>query len=162
MTDHTQRDLIVDAHYRANVDRLMKRIGVRVGNPTDARDIVQSGYELALRYFGSLEKPSHFNTWFEVVLGNAKKKFMNDRRSAGLTSTMWDYWNSPPPEPLALAALAMIDDRPDNERRILTLRFVMGYSERADIPDMVPETEKQVRRIVAKFKKQMNELDKKE
>ena len=80
---------------------------------------------------------------------------MEDSRAAGLTSCMWDMWEIPPPEPLALEALSLIDSKPENVRRILTLHFVMGYKERSEVPDMVPETEKQVRLIVAKFKKEI-------
>ena len=158
MTNHTQRDLIVEAHYRSNVDRLIKKLGFEIGSNADACDVVHAGYERALRYFSV--SVGDFNPWFNMVLQNAKKDFMEDSRAAGLTSVMWDMWSDLPPEPLALEARDLIDSKPENVRYILTLHFVMGYRERSEVPDMVPETEKQVRRIVAKFKKEMNKLAK--
>tara|TARA_R110000796_G_scaffold21206_2_gene62483 strand:+ start:702 stop:1184 length:483 start_codon:yes stop_codon:yes gene_type:complete len=154
MTDHTHRDLIVEEHYKSNIDRLIKRFSFKLGNYADACDVVHMAYELSMRYYGG-RRGSDFDPWFNQILKNAKSKFVNEKRAAGLTSCMWDMWEIPPPEPLALEALSLIDSKPENVRRILTLHFVMGYKERSEVPDMVPETEKQVRLIVAKFKKEI-------
>lgn len=160
MTDYTERDRVVEAHYRANAKRIRDTLGRKIGNFSDANDITQMAYELALKYYRTLENETHFNKWFLVILKNARSKFMNQRRAAGLTSTMWDHWGAPEPEPLALEAQHQIDSKPDNERHILTLHFIMGYHERTEIPDMVPETEWEVRKIIAEFREEMRAVAK--
>jgi DNA-directed RNA polymerase specialized sigma24 family protein len=156
MTDYTERNEIVEAHYRANVRRLFMRLKFKKGGTQDAYDIVHSAYELALRYYPTMR--DEFNPWFNMILENAERKFDNDKRAAGLTSGMWDMWGEVPPDPLAIEAKEMIKLRPDNERTILTLHFLMGYNEQVEVPDMVPETVWQVRMIVAKFKRDMAKL----
>ena len=156
MTDHIERNEVVAEHYRANIDRLVVKMRRRTGCIQDAFDIVQSAYELALRYYPTMR--DEFNPWFNMILCNAEKKFEKDRRAAGLTSVMRDMWGEVPPDPFALEVRDHIKARPDNERNILTLHFIMGYQERAEVPDMVPETEKQVRLIIAKFKREMTQL----
>ena len=100
MTDHTERDIVIEDHFRRNSSRLVKNLSVKCKGWFNAEDSVHNAYERALRYWDSYEPDMGFDKWFEAVLRNA----------------------------------------------------VSATSTRSEIPCLVPETEKQVRRIVEDFK----------
>src|SRR5687767_5284783 len=66
------RNDILDKHFRKNYNRLVAKYAQKYGHH-NAEDIVQSGYERALRWFNFDPKQSSFNTWFEKVTDQAKR-----------------------------------------------------------------------------------------
>lgn len=68
---------IIEKYYKANFDKLVKRMSFRAGTVQDAEDIVQDAFERAIKYKESFEIGLPFNHWFQRILNNALKQHKN-------------------------------------------------------------------------------------
>ena len=155
MTDHTERDIVIEDHFRRNSSRLVKNLSVKCKGLFNAEDSVHNAYERALRYWDSYEPDMGFDKWFEAVLRNAVSATMNEAIKMGGTTDQIEHYADETTARWSEKSeqiIDMIKDKQFNERNILMLKFVHMYSTRSEIPCLVPETEKQVRRIVEDFK----------
>ena len=74
---------IIQQHYEANFDRLVKTYSFRSGTQWDAEDIVQEAYANALKYFHSFDG-TDFNKWFSGIIRNTFKDYM--RKAQGFST----------------------------------------------------------------------------
>lgn len=71
---------LIEDHYKAHKDRIVKRYTRFAGSLEASEDIVQEAYYRALRYFDTYDKSSKFETWFSRILKNALNHYKNVER----------------------------------------------------------------------------------
>src|SRR5574341_450857 len=75
---------LIEEHYRAYANILVKRLSNKMGSRYEAEDVVQETYVRACQYWQSYDKELKFNSWINGILGNCIKAKMNDIRHHGM------------------------------------------------------------------------------
>lgn len=157
---------VVNSHYRENYSLLVKRMYRRLNSLEDAEDVVQEAFTRALQYYPSYDskKCKRFENWFNVVLSNVYKKFVNEKRLAGLSKSLEDATDEL--EPVIVDHFRCITkkeikrlmgDKPNDVREILSLHLMYGYAP-SEISLLVSSNTRRVNNVLYNFSQELKEL----
>lgn len=157
---------LIQLYYQENYKPLVKKMYSRFGSVEDAEDIVQEAFSRAIKYYPSFdpEKCKQFENWFNSILKNVAKKFMNDKKLGGLSKPLDDATDEI--EPVIVDYLRsvtskelykFIKDRSEEDRHILRLNIIYGYTP-SEIEILTPYTNRKIRDTLYKFSVDMQEL----
>lgn len=157
-----KRNAKVEAYYRANYNKLVKKVSGRCDTPENAEDIVQNAFVNAITYWGSYDpRIKDFDTWFGVILNNALKRYMKDARRFGTTDEFDEELHegvemSHLGEELIKKVQGEIAKKNKSNQEVLSLYFVSGYKP-ADIVEVLDVPIKTVKQCVLRFKNEVSE-----
>jgi len=152
---------LIEAHYKDNHKRLMKRMGFRVGEEWSGQDVVQTAYERALKYHRSFNGED-FDRWFNTIVNNTLREYKNIQK--GHTTVEYDDEGEGDGTPCSMypgrviaQIYELIDTKSPVQSEILMLYFHQEYSPR-DISLMTPYKYKMVHQIILRFRNELKEL----
>ena len=152
---------MIEEHYKTHFKRLVKKYTRPAGTEWDAEDVVQTAYERAMKYHvpGVIED---FDAWFAVLLRNALIDHLNKGR--GLSQDEFDEFDHEAVPTIGHHVLVqtletLIGVEPEDNRPILELHFLKGYSAREIYEHnkfSYPNTRKIIQRFRDKLKKEIS------
>lgn len=154
---------VIEDHYKANKNAIIKNISFRAGSTQDAEDIVQEAYCRALTYIHAFNPNEfEFNRWFSRLFSNVWKDAISDKYMRGKPEEIdeKDYvcykFESNAPQLMELVCDAILQVENPDHREVLTLYLLYGYKLRevAEIVDMRSGT---VNQILFRFKEDLKE-----
>ncbi len=146
---------LIDEHYRQYRLLWIKKLVKRVGNVSNAKDIVQEGYYRACLYWTSFDTIQSFYAWMYTILNNATKDFYHAQYLNGMKFDQKVAHSIDPIIHVELKeTLAAIERQCDNLRRVLWLTLILGYSS-IEAAHIVPETANTIRKMVERFRKEI-------
>jgi RNA polymerase sigma factor (sigma-70 family) len=150
----------IEAHYRDNFQKLVKKWGFRTGSVQGGEDVVQTAYERAIRYRGSCD-PARFGQWFNMLLINA---FRDYRALENGYSSLEDLEHeeeiaecSSFPEHILREIYELIDTKSVDQIQVLTMHFKYGYSA-LDISKQTDFSYAKCHQIIQRFRNEIKEL----
>lgn len=153
---------VIEKHYIANRDRLIKRVSFRIGgNFHGAEDIVQTAYERAIRYRYSFDGDL-FDKWFSTILNNSLREYQNiERGYTQVDEDVEEEAESPscPHFPLHIMreVFELIDTKSEIQMEVLTLYFRYEYSA-IDISRITAIPYGTAHQIIQRFRNELKEL----
>ncbi len=155
------RDETIEKHYRANYDKLVKRVINRVPNRSEAiaEECVQEAYYLAFKYFHTYNPNiKDFNSWFNTILNNATRLCKLKERVGAYAidiEGMKDDLVVPEIDKDQVAiVLKGINESKERDREILTLFFVHGLKPQ-DVAEYTGKGRSNVRQIIFQFRRRL-------
>lgn len=150
---------LIEEHYRANYNRLIKRMSFRAKTLWAAEDIVQTAYERAIRY-KDVATVREFPRWFSIILENSFIDYMNVER--GYSPLPEDYDEVVPEEfgkyrDVMREIFELIETKSVAQVEVLTLFFRYKYSAK-HISEITPYSHDMIRKIISRFKKELETL----
>lgn len=152
---------LIEEHYRANFNKLVKLMTFRSGTEWDAQDIVQEAYARAIEYYGSFNN-TDFNRWFRTVLNNSLRAHKNDEKGyssalsfdeeddEGIPCSQYnEQINAEIDELIQTKSLAQIE--------VLTLHFQKGYPA-IDISKVTDHGLWAIHKMISRFRDELKEL----
>lgn len=152
---------VIEAHYKENYQRLLKRLTFRCGTQWDAEDVIQETYARCLKYF----KPAYvknFNNWFTSILNNAIRDHKAAERGTIIISFEEEEVEGLPcthyPDRVVAEITALINRKPAHQAEVLRLYFLQGYAAK-DIGQIVENVSyAAAHQMITRFKKELVEL----
>ncbi len=152
---NNERDSVIEKFYVENYKKLVKRVYGRTRDVNLAEDIVQEAFARALKYY---DKPDNFEFWFNTILENARKAYMNAERRSGCVDSVEleeehlvideSEWADDMMKRLE-AEIAAVPD--ESYRNLLYLVFVRGFKPREAL-EVVDVNTVNVRMVIKRFK----------
>jgi RNA polymerase sigma-70 factor (ECF subfamily) len=140
---------IVVGQYQASLFRYLRGL---VGDPEQARDLVQETFLRAYKSLGSLDDPSLLRSWLYRIAHNQACSLLRRRRLVNWLPLLASHHGAPSPERSAIEsarveeALARV---PVDQRAPLLLHLVAGFSY-AEIAALLQITEGSVRMRISR------------
>lgn len=152
---------VIEAHYKENYQRLMKRLTFRCGTQWDAEDVLQEAYARCLKYFKP-EYVKNFNNWFTSVLNNTIRDHKAADRGSLVVSFEEEEVEGLPctqyPDRVSIEIAALINSKPKQQAEVLNLYFQQGYTAK-DIGQVVENISyAAAHQMITRFKKELKEL----
>lgn len=151
---------LIEEHYRANRQRLVKRLSFRAGSHEDGEDIVQEAYYRALKYQKSFDG-SNFDRWFNTILVNTLREHKNAMKGYSTAEYDENEEEAAPcvlmPRRIMLEVFASIKQRPAAQQEILMLFFEQEYTAK-DISKILPYSYAQVHQTIQRFRNELKEV----
>lgn len=151
----------IEKHYRANRNKLVKRMAFRSRSDNYAEDIVQEAYERALKYRKSCT-PDQFDQWLNTILNNCLRDYRNvenghpqdapyeEDEEEGVACP--SYSNQ-----IMKEVYELIDTKPLIHQEILNLYFKQEYSA-IDISRVTQHSYANCHKVVSRFRQELKEL----
>lgn len=158
---------VIKNHYEENYDLLVKRMARRLGSVEDGEDVVQEAFTRAVQYYKSWTG-KRFENWFNVILSNTYKRFLNEKKMGGLSKPLEDSLEEIEPvivnylDSIATSELkAMVESKVGRDRDILMLSMFYGYSW-AEIAALLSISKRAVDGVLYRFNLELKNLNKNE
>lgn len=157
----TLRNERIEAHWKANYKQLVKKFTRAAGTVWDAEEVVQSGYERALRYYNE-DAILDFEPWIGNIIRNALIDKINESRGIiheELDEFDFEAISTIPPIQIRNSIRSLIALESQDNQPILELHFIKGYSAREIYEHNAisyPNTRKIIQRFRDKLKKELN------
>lgn len=157
-----QRNQAVEEFYIKHYRELCKRVSNRAGGAYYAEDVVQEAFVRALTYWDSYNpERSSIGAWFNTILNNALKDFMQDQRMEGMSTEFEEEVHEPQPMSQTSAHMlrkveSLINKKRDGTRDVLDLYFLHNYKPR-EICKVLDVNAKAVNMCVLRFKQEVKE-----
>ena len=151
----------IEDHYNKNRSKLVKRMYFRTRNESAAEDIVQTTYELALRYMDGY-KGGIFDAWLSTILNNALREYQNAEKGYvhqddDEEETTEDIGCPHLPARVMKEIFELIDTKSVDQMEVLKLHFEKEYSA-LDISHITPHSYAKARQIIHRFRNEIKEL----
>lgn len=152
---------ILEKEYEANFKQWMKFTVRSNITPEMAEDAIQDACVRALSYSVTFDRDKDFSDWFAIIRRNALMDILAIERRCG---TQLEYKEEMDGREYAESlssdivdkAKLLIDDLPEGRREICKLYFIHGLAPR-EIEQVVDKSNKAIRDIICRFKKQLGE-----
>lgn len=150
---------MIEEHYKANFNKIVKGISRMVGSVSDAEDIVQNAYERALRY--DIRPLTNFDGWFYIVCKNCARDFMRDNRMQ--PEVEFDEFDFPSSTHrvsiphLKMSIAKMLEKKGETARDIISLMAFRGLSPK-EIYQLTSYSAHTIRQTLYRFRLQLREL----
>lgn len=158
---------VIKNHYEENYDLLVKRMARRLGSVEDGEDVVQEAFTRAVQYYKSWTG-KRFENWFNVILSNTYKRFLNEKKMGGLSKPLEDSLEEIEPvivnylDSIATSELkAMVENKVGRDRDILMLSMFYGYSW-AEIAALLSISKRAIDGVIYRFNLELKSLNKNE
>lgn len=151
----------IENHYRQNFEKLIPRYTHFLKSKERAEDVVQDAYLRACTYWPDAPSdPTEFSKWFHIVLGNALKDNHREEIMKGANNSREaeDEGAEGPAIPAIIykQVVDRIKAKPSGQAKVLSLALLHHYRAN-EIADMVPESAVAIRKIVSRFRKEINQ-----
>lgn len=158
---------VIKNHYEENYDLLVKRMARRLGSVEDGEDVVQEAFTRAVQYYKSWTG-KRFENWFNVILSNTYKRFLNEKKMGGLSKPLEDSLEEIEPvivnylDSIATSELkAMVENKVGRDRDILMLSMFYGYSW-AEIAALLSISKRAIDGVIYRFNLELKSSNKNE
>lgn len=146
-------------YYEKSYDTLVKRVSGKAGGPYNAEDVVQEAFSRALKYKGTFDKDRPMDNWFSRILQNSLKDFLQEQRNYGMNMVSEEVDAPSPISPENGELCSHVREHikkfiPENEKEILTLYYLKGYSLQ-DVARITDEKYRRVNYVVYKFDEEL-------
>lgn len=150
---------LIEEHYIANFEKLVKKAAYRAGTEWDAQDAVHDAYERAIKYFNSYDPAkSAFGAWFNRILVNAIREHHNHNKGKNDLEFDEDLVDGTPclhyTDKMADEIRGRIKTKRPHIAEILDLHFNLGYGAK-DISRMVESTHIAVNQTIFRFREEL-------
>lgn len=145
---------IIEKHFRANYDTLVKKLRRPAETEWNAEDVVQTAFERALRYQHSYDPSQSFDAWFNTILRNSLIDKLNEDRGIIFEEVEEFDWEAPQTldvEQIQRTIVEMIKDEPQDNQPILELFFLKGYKAK-EIYECNKVSYPNTRKIIQRFR----------
>jgi RNA polymerase sigma-70 factor (ECF subfamily) len=156
------RNSIIEDFYKANYNKLVKKVSGRAATPENAEDIVQNAFVKGLQYWDSYNpQVKGLDEWFGCILNNCLKDFMKDERNYGMAmefdeeevagiemSSIPDNLKEKITKEIGLASV--------KNQQVLTLYYCQGHTV-SEIVQMTGLKPKHVKLIAERFRNHMQQ-----
>lgn len=152
----------IEDHYKKNRSKLVKRMYFRTGSEAAAEDIVQTTYELAIRYMNGF-RGGVFDAWISTILNNALREYQNaekgyvHKEEDEEEETTEDTSCPHLPARVMKEIHELIDTKSVDQMEVLKLHFEMEYSAQ-DISHITTHSYAKARQIIHRFQNEIKEL----
>jgi|SRR6201986_4107382 len=143
--------------YSENYDQLVKRMGSRCGNPSDAEDIVQTAFERAIKYRNSCN--GYMEGWFSTILSNVLRDYQNTIRLGPVTKPIEESQDDLEPiiwdgvgELTKKEVRALVDEENILVRSVLRLHLDFGMNCREITENLHGMTYRQANNMINNFR----------
>ncbi len=147
---------LIEAHYRANSERIVKTLSHMLGNFSQAQDVVQETYTRSCQYWYTYKVDEFFSAWISRILSNCVKDMVAVERHHGMNLSLDEA------EEVVVTinglnkkrieqVTDLINSQKDSVKRILKLFFFDQLTVR-EIAQLVPENPPNIRQIVHRFR----------
>ncbi len=151
---------LIEEHYLANRQRLIKNMTFRSGTEWDAEDIVQEAYTRAIKYIEGFDG-TNFDRWFKPILFNAFKAHKNSENGHTASEFDEEEVEGIPCNQYTDAIVAeiseLIDTKSESQIEVLTLYFFKGYSA-TDISQISEQNYSAIHKTIFRFSQELTEL----
>ncbi len=153
------RDIHIEAHYRANYERLARSIGHRVGYG-NSEDAVQEAYTRALKYWSAFDPDTGtFTQWFTSILNNAQRDILNTQfrgpADGGIDHAVAMSGSGGAYQRFQLLEIVeQLATEVEPRQQAIKLALVDGYLY-AEVAEILPLSSKNVEKIVNRFRKKL-------
>lgn len=151
----------IKEHYKANHKRLFKRMGFRAGEEWSGQDVVQTGYERALKYSRSFNGED-LDRWINTIMNNTLREYKNIQK--GHTAFEYEDENEENGTPCNLypgriiaQIYELIETKSPVQIEILMLYFHQEFSPR-DISLMTTYKYAMVHQTILRFRNELKEM----
>lgn len=154
---------LIEQHYVANYERLVKRSTYRVPHRSKAlaEECVQEAYLRAIKYFPTFdEKRDSFEKWFEGILRNAVNDCRTIEKDRGVTYELIDEdgVDLTPSKREKYTAIGLIKSIKDSKYKMVLSLFLLYGFKTVDIAEHTGITHTNVRQIIYKYRNKLSEL----
>lgn len=157
------RNDTVEAHYRENYSRLVKKMAWRVPNRSLAlaEEVVQESYSRALKYFRTFNPEiKDFEVWFGMIMNNSLKVCKKEEGNGGAVEVSEDlvdqYIPTREEREHYTDIVDRIKDKSKTDREILTMFFLLGFKSR-EIAEYVTKSHTNIRQIILRFRNSLKD-----
>ncbi|SFU30517.1 RNA polymerase sigma factor [Alicyclobacillus macrosporangiidus] len=160
MDDELDVQRSIEALFRLHKDELYRHVLFVLGNPTDAEDVVAEVFMKVVRSWHTFRRDSSARTWIWSICRNCISDHIQKRRR---TQPPRDDGESMvyPADVMCLFSMVEWDDiiqkLPLDQRRVISLRVVEGYSTR-ETAVLLGWTEPKVRMVLYRAKNKLRKL----
>lgn len=153
---------IIEKHYNSHFNQLVKKYSFRLSKE-EAEDVVQEAYYRALKYAPSFEMGTSFTKWFNSILHNSWKDYLEAKYRDGMHEDLDDNpdivdtgvdLDTPSVREVLDKHISKVGNPSHNQ--ILRLYFIFHYP-LSDIKEITDETYSNVKQIIQRFKTSMKE-----
>lgn len=151
---------LIEQHYRDNYEDTVKKLSGHTGSSYNAEDIVQTAYMRACEYWNTYDPEQDMNAWIRTIINNSMKDFFRAEILQGMTEgpPNHDGISSAAFHSLELEELLKhIEGKPFGIKRILRMYLIDGYDSQ-EISKIVPENPANIRKIVERFRNEIQEV----
>lgn len=153
---------LIEDHYRKHSTTLVKKLSYRMGQESNAKDIVQEAYTRACAYWDSY-KPDlgTFDSWFNSILSNAATSFFKEEILRGMTTEKPIETVELPNAPSRVMVGEVekyIKDLPTGSKKTIAHLFFLSDYSYSDIERIVPENMSNIRKIVQRIREEMRPM----
>lgn len=152
----------IEKHYNDNRKKLVKRMYFRTGSEAAAEDIVQSAYELAIRYMAGF-RGGIFDAWFSTIMNNVLREYQNAEKGYVRKDedeeeeTTEDVSCPHLPARIGKEVMELIATKAVHQIEILKLHFEQDYSA-LDISKITSYPYAVIRQVIHRFRNEIKEL----
>ncbi len=122
----TLADEDLEAELVARYDELLRLATLLMGNRHGGNDVVQTAIERAWRSRRDLRDPEHVGAWLHRIVVNEALRARRGRATAVLAEDLPSQSRMPGPDAIDLAAA--FDRLPAEQRAVVALHTVLGYT----------------------------------
>ncbi len=144
----------LEAHYRANRFKLVKRMSFRAGDYAD--DVVQEAYARAIKYFSSYKPEYSLDAWFSRI-----KEHKNSEKGFASMSFEEEEQDGIPCNRFAESVVKeiheLIGTKSVVSMEVLSYHFRFGYSAK-EIQEITEYSYANCHQIISRFRQELREL----
>lgn len=143
----------IQKHWEANYKQLVKKYTRAAGTVWDAEDVVQSGYERAIKYYNP-ENILDFDPWIGNIIRNALIDHINESRGIiheELDEYDFEAVSSIHPMQIRVSVEKLISMENEDVRPVLELHFLKGYTAK-EIYEHNSFSHPNTRKIIQRFR----------
>lgn len=152
---------LIDKHYRANFETLVKKLG-RYSQPAVAEDIVQESYLRALTYWEAFPDDGETDKWMNAVINNCARDFHRTEILQGMADPEMgeeQFVNaSAIPSIMKQEVLDLIVKKEEKICDILYLALIYQWKPSEIVKAGKADTAAMVRQTVHRFRKELKDV----
>lgn len=151
---------LIEEHYIANRQKLVKRMTFLSGSPEAGEDIVQEAYSRALKYFNSYDGRA-LNHWINRIVHTCLIDYKNEENGHPQDG-LAEFEEIPIPCPsypdhIMREVYELIDTKSPVQIEVLTMHFRHEYAA-IDISKITEYSYAQCHKIISRFREELRQL----
>ncbi len=155
---------VIEDHYKANKDTIIKKITFKAGSVQDAEDVVQEAHYRALKYIHAYNPNEfEFSRWFSRLFQHVWRDALADKYQRGRpeevseTDYICEAFKSNAPQLMELIYSEILNTENADHREVLTLYLIYEYKLR-EVSDIMGMRSGTVNQILFRFKDELKNI----